>query len=144
MRKYVRKVMFCIWTIVVIAGIIFFGNLITRDIVLSGTNISFNTGRDVQIDTTGKVTFQAASSDFFVLRKTSGDVITGVPAPKPLGWSGNQYFVAGPEEISGGLWLFPDGTASMVITSKSPITVRLIQEGAGGRYLHPLMQRNSR
>jgi len=122
-----KSIALCVWTLGIIAALVLLGIKVTKDDVYTGTRIEFTTGRTIQIDA-DKVTFQAASSEFFVLRKTSGETIIGVPAPRPLGWSNDQYFVAGPQVVSGGQWLFPDGSATVKITNDNAVTVRLMQE----------------
>ena len=126
-----KTIAFGIWTLIVIIGLIFVGIENTKDQVYTGTKLEFTTGRDIQIDA-DNVTFEAASSEFFVLRKTSGETITGISAPRPLGWTGDQYFVAEPQGkgISGGKWLFPLGSATIRITSDKPVTVRLLERDA--------------
>lgn len=127
-----KTILCLVWTAVVIAALVLIGFQLTKDWVYTGTKIEFTTGRTIQIDA-DKVTFQAASPNFFVLRKESGETITGAPAQKPLGWASDQYFVAGPEEVPGGKWLFPVGSASVIITSNNPnpLTVRLIEVFVG-------------
>ncbi len=125
-----KTIGYIIWTIVVIAALIFVGIQVTKDRVYIGTKHEFSTDRTIQIDA-NKVTFQAASSDFFVLRKVSGETIIGSPAPAPLRWSSDLYFTAGPQEVPGGTWLFAYGTATVNITSDRPVTVRLIQADQG-------------
>jgi hypothetical protein len=125
-----KKIAFWLWTLICLAGIVVAGIMTTRDRVYNGTNIKFNTGRTLQISA-DTVTFQAAASNFFVLRKETGETIVGVPTQPPLGWSGTKYFVAGPQIIPGGTWLFPVGSASVIITSDTAVTVNVVEPEAG-------------
>lgn len=119
-----KWIAFGIWTLLIVAGLTLMGISVTKDEIYDGTNIELNTGRDLQIDAE-TVIFEAASSNFFVLRKESGETIVGVPTQPPLGWSSNKYFIAGPQEIPGGEWLFQDGNATVKITSEKAVTVRV-------------------
>lgn len=126
-----KKIAFWIWTTFVVAVGILCGISVTRDRVYTGTMIEFSTSRDLQIKAE-KVTFEAASSNFFVLHKESGETIVGVPAQRPLGWSQAKYFVVTtPQEISGGEWLFAEGTATVKITSEKAVTVHLVLQSPG-------------
>ena len=80
---------FWAWVLVVIVAAVWIGILSTSEDVYTGTKIEFNTSRDIQIDAE-TVTFEAASEDFFVLRKESGETIVGVPTARPLGWSHDE------------------------------------------------------
>ena len=122
-----KKIAFWVWVLVVVVGAGFAGISGTTDDVYTGTKIEFNTSRDIQIDTE-TATFEAASKDFFVLRKESGETIVGVPTVRPLGWSYDKYYVATSQEVSGGRWLFQDGSATVRITSPKAITVRLVEQ----------------
>jgi len=121
-----KTIAFLVWTAVVIAGYFYVANVATKDDVRTGTKIEVSTGRDLKIEAE-TVTFEAASENFFVLRKESGETIVSVPTTRPLGWSADKYYVATSQEISGGKWLFQDGTATVKITSKEAVTVRLVQ-----------------
>ena len=125
------KVAFWAWVLVVIVAAVWIGILSTSEDVYTGTKIEFNTSRDIQIDAE-TVTFEAASEDFFVLRKESGETIVGVPTARPLGWSHDKYYVATSQEVSGGRWLFQDGSATVKITSAKAITVRLVERLPAG------------
>lgn len=120
-----KKIAFLAWTAVVVAGYISGGLLATRDRVYTGTELEFKTGRSFQIEAES-VTLEAASSDFFVLRKESGETIVGVPTQAPLGWTYDEYFVYGPEKVPGGEWLFPEGYATFRVTSENAVTIRLV------------------
>jgi len=119
-----KNVVSVVWALVVILAFVYAGIQLTKDRVLSSTDMVFKTGRAILVDA-DSVTFQAASDEFFMLRKVSGEIIAGVPKEKPLGWSGSRYFTYGPQPIAGGEWLFPVGKASVKITSENPVTVRL-------------------
>jgi len=121
-----KWIAFWIWTVVVVGCVVLGGIAVTKDKVYTGTDIKFETGRTLQIDAE-TVTFEAASSGFFVLRKESGETIIGVPTQPPLGWANSKYFVAGPQEIPGGEWLFPNGNATVKISSDKAVTVRAIE-----------------
>ena len=123
----VNVIAFWTWTVLAIAGFVAGGIASTKDGVYTGTKIEFNTGRDLQIDAES-VTVEAAASDFFVLRKENGETIVGVPTAKPLGWTSSKYFVYGPQEVSGGKWLFSNGTATIKITSEKAITVKTVEQ----------------
>lgn len=119
-----KKIFFlAIATIAIFTEFIVSGIRQTKDRIYTGTKIEFSADRTIQIDKE-EVTFEAASSEFFVLQKVSGETITGTPALAPLGWPNDKYFTYGPEEITGGTWLFPVGNATVRITSDSPVTVR--------------------
>ncbi len=122
-----KWIAFWSWTIFIVASLVLAGNAFTKDQIYTGTNISFETGRTLQIEAE-TVTFEAASSDFFVLRKESGETIVGIPTPPPLGWSGNKYFTAESRETPGGKWLFAVGSATVNISSGQTLTVRAIEE----------------
>ena len=111
-------------TIVAFLFFVYIGNIFTKDEVYTGTDIRFDTDKTIQIDAP-KVTFQAESYGFFALYNEN-EAIAGVPTEKPLGWTNSQYFSYGPQEITGGNWLFPAGFASINITSDTATTVRLI------------------
>ena len=125
-----KTIAFWVWTAVVIAGYFYVANVATKDDVRTGTKIEVNTGRDLKIEAE-TVTFEAASANFFVLRKESGETLVSVPTARPLGWSSDKYFVVTSQEVSGGKWLFQDGTATVKITSKEVVTVRLVQRDPG-------------
>ena len=129
-----KWIAFWIWTVVVVGCVILGGIALTKDKVYTGTDIKFKTGRTLQIDAE-TVTFQAASDGFFVLRKESGETIVGLPTQPPLGWLSSKYFIAGPQEIPGGKWLFPDGTATVKISSDKTVTVRAIEQNPFGNWL---------
>lgn len=133
-----KTIAFWIWVLVVIAGFAWGGILGTKDDVRTGTKIEFNTGRDLKIEAE-TVTFEAASENFFVLRKESGETIVSVPTARPLGWSYDKYYVATSQEISGGKWLFQDGTATVKITSEKAVTVRLIERSPAGIWVAALI-----
>jgi hypothetical protein len=120
-----KKIAFWTWVLVVIVGAVWLGISSTSEDIYKGTKIEFNTSRDLQIDAE-TVTFEAASEDFFVLRKESGETIVGIPTARPLGWSHDKYYVATSQEVSGGKWLFQDGSATVKITSEKAVTVRLV------------------
>jgi len=122
-----KVIAFWIWTALMVAGFVAGGIAFTKDGVYTGTKIEFNTNRDLQIDAES-VTVEAAASDFFVLRKENGETIVGVPTAKPLGWTSSKYFVYGPQEVSGGKWLFTNGIATIKITSENAITVKTVQD----------------
>ena len=115
-----------IWTSLVLVALILAGVGITRDGGYTGTEIEFATGRHLQIEAE-TVTLEAASRSPFVLRKDSGETIVGVPAQPPLGWTGDNYFVYGPQEVPGGKWLFPNGYATFKITSEETVTVKTVE-----------------
>jgi len=71
-------------------------------------------------------TFQAASKDFFLLRKISGETIVPVPEKPPLGWIFDTYYFAAPREIPGGKWLVSEGNPTVEITSKAPVEVKFL------------------
>jgi len=120
-----------IWSVAALAAIILIGARLASVKVYTTTEIEFNDVSLIQIDA-DKVTFQAVSDEFFVLRKVSGEVITGIPAPVPFGWSIKQYFIVGPQEIPGGDWLLATGEALMRITSDTPVTVHITPSSPAG------------
>ena len=125
-----KWIAFWSWTVFVVACLALAGNAFTKDRVYTGTNINFAASRTLQIEAE-TVTFEAASSDFFVLRKESGETIIGIPTPPPLGWSGSKYFTAESREIPGGKWLFAVGSATVNISSGQTLTVRAIETEPG-------------
>jgi len=120
-----KRKAFWIWTIFLVVLYVLVGFLVSRDKAISGTNLEFNTIRNIDIDA-DKVTIEAAGSSFFVLRKETGESITAIPAPRPLGWESINYFVAGPEEIPGGEWILVTGSPSIKITSDTVVMVTLL------------------
>jgi len=130
------KVAIWIWTVVVLIGVYFFSVNTVDDKVYTGTDLllNVNTERGLSIDSTSRITLQAGSSDFFLLRDLRGETILGTPTEPPLGWDTKLYFVAGPTQIQGGQWLVEDGTATLHLKSDSKITVTAVMWGgvAGG------------
>jgi|GEM_PF-4589778 len=125
-----KFLLFGLCTLLCAACLSALGYWATKDIVYEGSDIQFNTDRAIQINAKS-VIVEAASSNFFFLRKESGDVIYGNPDKPPLGWGKNTYYRYGPEIISGGKWLFPKGFAAISIKSsdgQSLVTVHLISQ----------------
>ena len=129
-----KWIAFWSWTTFIVAFLVLAGNALTKDQVHTGTDINFITSRTLQIEAE-TVTFEAASSDFFVLRKESGETIVGIPTPPPLGWSGSKYFTAESREIPGGEWLFAVGSATVNISSGQTLTVRAVETEPGLAWL---------
>ena len=129
------KVLFLIWTVIIIIGAVLLSVNVVKDNVYSGTDLSFkiSTQRTLSIDTTSEIALQAASSDFFLLRKLSGETVVGTPTEPPLGWEHKTYYVAKPTQIQGGQWLVvEDGdNATLYLTSDSEITVIAAMSGGG-------------
>lgn len=120
-----KKIMFWIWTGLVIVGVVLVSVVAIRDKVYSGTDLNFevSTLRVLAVDATSEVTIEAASNEFFLLRKLSGETVVGTPTNPPLGWDYATYYVAGPIKIQGGQWLIQDGAPTIHLTSADKITV---------------------
>lgn len=110
----VKHLVVLIWTLFVVAFVVFVGKSTLTDKVYY-TNIPFETSRTLQINAE-TVTFSATSSAFFALYNENGDYIIGL-LKRPSGDRANEKFVAEPREISGGTWLFPVGSATITISS---------------------------
>lgn len=118
-----------LWTLVVLIAIITITYLGNRDINYSGTNITIgDNSRDLQINTESPVSLEAGSAIFFVFRKETGETIVGIPEKPKLGWPNDKYFHAGPQKIPGGKWILAAGSASVTITSETPIEVQAVQK----------------
>jgi len=117
-----KQVVLLGWAVILVILLVYIGMDTTKDKVYTGTDIEFYTGSNIQIDAQ-KVTFQAVSNQFFALYNENGETIAGGLSIKPLGWKEKQYFVYGPQEVSGGNWLFQAGFASVKITSDEATTV---------------------
>jgi hypothetical protein len=122
------KVAFSIWTAVVIIGVILISANAVRDEVYAGTDLSFevDSERTLSIDASSEITLWAASSDFFLLRKLSGETVVGTPTKPPLGWDSKTYYVAGPAQIQDGQWIVEDGNITLHLISDNKITVTAV------------------
>ena len=128
-----KMIVFVAWSITCIVAFILEGVDYTKDRVYTGISAEFSISRNKVLQISDKViqidddaTFQAASPEFFVFRKESGETIVGVPMTPPLGWSGRYFFVS--QEIQRGRWLVPDaGTVFVKITNQTPTTIRLVE-----------------
>lgn len=101
---------FWIWTAVVVAVTVFVAGATTKSESYSGTNVTLTTSFSYNVVISGTPSLlEAASSDFFLLRKESGEAIVGVPAEKPLGWTSQKYYRASTRSVSSGEWIVEDG-----------------------------------
>lgn len=80
-----------------------------------GKDVTFTTSSDSQFVTAKPATIEVASSSFFVIRnqKTS-EVVSGIPTTKPLGWIDDEYYTAGPVDLSAGKWVVEVGSGVTV------------------------------
>ncbi|MFH1566321.1 MAG: hypothetical protein ABIB98_03955 [bacterium] len=69
------------------------------------------------------VTMGGGASNFFALKSLDNEIIIGIPAPKPLGWEGKEYYMAEPTKIQEGTWIIEKGPVTLRLTSPSTITV---------------------
>ena len=117
------------WLVVIILagaaaiGAYYFDRSVTAPIVHIGTTVTFTTDTDYfLLINADSVTFKAASSEWFVLHKVNGEVITPTQVEPPLG-TYDTYYVFGPASISGGEWDVSEGNPMVQITSDTPVTV---------------------
>ena len=119
------KTAFWIWTVFCIAGAGFLIWLLPTDQFYGGTNISLRTGDQKMLIISADSVIEAASSDFFLLRKVSGETVVGLPSERPLGWDAASYYKAGPTRIARGEWLVEDGSNITVhLTSDENLSVK--------------------
>jgi len=112
---------FWIWTFICVALVALGCWLIPQPSYYDGANIEVNTCDKRQMTVKGEgIAFSAASPNFFVLRKKSGESIVSVPTQKPLGWEYDEYYVFETATIESGTWLVENG---------ENISVKLSSEG---------------
>lgn len=116
---------FVLWVFVSIAGVVWLLKDVNQDIEHSGSKLVLEVGinRYLDIKSNSPVTLEAVSSKFFVLRKESGEVIAATPAEVPLGWTEDEYFTAGPVEISNGRWIVEQGNLTLRLSSEEEMKV---------------------
>lgn len=112
---------FLIWTGMCLVGTIWMlSKLPNIEWVHLGKNVTFSTSDGNQFVTAKPATIEVASSNFFLLRnKKTSEVVSGLPKPKPLGWSSDEYYTAGPVDFVAGTWIVEKG---------SEVTVHLTAE----------------
>ena len=113
--------LFWIWTVLVFFFAITIGNDVSSAQTYTGTEISISGLQTIVIDAE-TATVQAGSPDFFVLRQAN-ELIAGMPSQPPLGSELDTYFTFGPQQVSGGKWVFESGSAALNISSSEPISV---------------------
>jgi len=128
MKTFVKWFIVIAWAIGVSVGGFYFANYTTREKVYSGTSVKFSTDTDhfLTIDS-NEVQFEGASSEFFLLRKVSGETIVPASEAPPVGWTSDTYYHFGPTKIPGGKWYVGEGKPSVQITSDTPINVHVVQ-----------------
>ena len=94
--------------------------------VHTGDDITFKVDQKRQFTIeTKEANFEAASGNFFVLRNPNGEVISGSPVPKPLGWYMDEYYITAPKPIESGLWTVEVGSLVTIhLTNASVMTVK--------------------
>ena len=127
MKTFFKWFIVIVWAVVVGVGGYFLANLATREEVHSGTTVKFSadTSHFLLIDSES-VQFEGASSEFFVLRKLSGETIVPIPVAPPLGWVNDTYFSFGPTQIPGGKWYVGVGNPTIQITSEGVVKVQVV------------------
>lgn len=116
---------FWIWTLFCVALIAGLAYLVSGDTVYTGKNITMSSNDARQLTINGTATVEAASSSFFVFKKTSGETLVGTLTPKPLGWESDEYYLAGPTQIQSGTWIIEKGEGITIhLTSQESLTVK--------------------
>ena len=88
-----------------------------------GKDVTFSVSDGNQFITAKPAIIEVASSNFFLLRnKKTSEVVSGLPKPKPLGWSSDEYYTAGPVDFGAGTWIVEKGAEITVhLTAKVDI-----------------------
>lgn len=79
---------------------------VQKDIVTTGTDIELvvSDSRTISIRANEEVTFEGASSSFFMLYQKNGNSITAKSTEPPLGWFSDTYYTTGPQKMDTGVW----------------------------------------
>ena len=113
------------WTVFCLGGAGLLIRLMKEPISYTGSNITFTIGNTWQLTINAESVYvEAASSNFFLLRKLSGETIVGMPTQKPLGWGQDEYYRAGPIQVKGGTWIVEKGIITIHFSSSDNITVQ--------------------
>ena len=120
---------FWVWTVVIVLSAIGGSFLVTKDGVYTGTDIELSVGDHsfMTINGSSGITFNGASSSFFLLRQETGETIVAIPTTPPLGWHDSTYFLAGPVQIKG-KWLIEKGSATVRLISDANMTIYVISK----------------
>jgi hypothetical protein len=124
MKELFKAFVYLILTAAIGVGAYFVASAATEAKVYSGTTIRFSTDSSYYIDIgADSVKLEAASSDFFVLHKPSGETLVPVLGTPPLGWMSEVYYTVTSANAPGGRWNINEGSPSIVLSSTSPISV---------------------
>lgn len=121
-----------VWSASVVAAAILVSFAITRDRVHTGSDLKFATNEKFYLEVSGEANIQAASSEFFLFRKETGETLVGLPTEPPLGWDSEKYYVVGPVKIQGGQWLVEGNDISVHIFTDGNINVTEVVADKGG------------
>ena len=120
-----KKIAFWIWTALCIAGAITIITLSNRDVIKTGEDIVLTISDTSVLVINKEATLEAASPDFFVLRKLTGEVINGIPTEIPLGWKSEAYYKTEPMTVQGE-WLVEKGSnITIQISAEESMSVRV-------------------
>jgi hypothetical protein len=124
LKTFVKWLVFIILTVAAAYVGFCLSRAATRTIVYSGTNVKFTADTDYfLLINADSVTFKAASQEFFILHKVTGEAITPTQAPPPFDWQYDTYYFFGSATVSGGKWNVDEGNPTVQITSSTPVTV---------------------
>lgn len=124
-----KKMLFGIWTVIMIVGAGLSIWSMTKDRTYTGTDVTFSVSNGYIVVDAAEVTMEVADDQFFVLREESGETVVGESQPKPLGWNSEAYFKAEAQEVTGGKWIVEKATGATVhLTSEDAMVVELVME----------------
>lgn len=122
-----KKMLFGIWTVIMIVGAGLSIWSMTKDRTYTGTDVTFSVSNGYIVVDAAEVTMEVADDQFFVLREESGETVVGESQPKPLGWQSDAYFKAEAREVPGGKWIVEKATGATVhLTSDDAIAVKFV------------------
>jgi hypothetical protein len=102
-------------------------DFLTKTSVYTGTDVKFTVSpKEYIVIEAESVNAAAASSDFFTLRKVTGETLVPTPQKPPFSWNEDTYYAVGPVTVPGGHWLVAAGEPIIEITNATPVTVRIV------------------
>lgn len=93
----------------------------------TGREIEFVASEDTEFIVSHGAVVEVVAGEFFALSNDLNEMVVGVLSPKPLGWSKDRYYKAGPVAVHGNMYMVEDGRSLNIRMTSSEESLHIVK-----------------